>query len=266
MQFLVAIAHPDDETLLNGTLAKLAAEGHGVTVLCATRGEVGEIADAALATPETLGAVREGELREAMATLGVDDVRFFHYRDSGMAGTPENDDPRALVQAEPMEVIMDLVALMQEVYPDVVITWDASGGYGHPDHIRVHETVTEAFASYKMRSGNAVRLYYWVFPADLMADVGAEMRALGFEWGIDEEGAPSAVAERLPVTTIIDVEAQMELARQAMAAHRTQLTPMFESFDRLSEPLRRRFIGLDYYHRVDPPWSEGEPVETSFEG
>src|SRR5436190_23132113 len=106
---LVVIAHPDDEALgVDGTMARAIEEGHEVTVVCATRGEVGEISDPAIATPETLGEVREQEMRDAMAVLGVTDVRFLDYRDSGMAGTPENEDERSLLQAEPMEVAMDL--------------------------------------------------------------------------------------------------------------------------------------------------------------
>src|SRR5687768_16277194 len=99
---LVVVAHPDDEVFgMGGTMARLIDDGPAVTVVCAPRGEVGEISDPALATPETLGEVREQELRNAMRELGVEDVRFLDYRDSGMAGTPENEDTRAFIQAEP---------------------------------------------------------------------------------------------------------------------------------------------------------------------
>jgi LmbE family N-acetylglucosaminyl deacetylase len=260
-QVLIAIAHPDDETLTGGTLARAVAEGHGVTVVCATRGEVGEISDPALATPETLGEVREGELRAAMAELGVEDVRFLGYRDSGMEGTPENEDERALVQAEPLEVAMDLTALMQEVYPDIVITWDASGGYGHPDHIRVHETATEAFESYKMRSGRPVRLYYMALPTHLFEEMQRELAALGIEFGSDEIRASRARFERPPITTEIDVSPYVEQKRNAMRQHRSQFPPDMP-FDKLSEDLQRRFFNVEYLHRADPPWNEGEAKES----
>ncbi|MGH2583402.1 MAG: PIG-L family deacetylase [Dehalococcoidia bacterium] len=266
---MVIVAHPDDETFgVGGTMARLADEGHTVTVVCATRGEVGEISDPALATPETLGEVREQELRNAMAELSVDDVRFLDFRDSGMAGTPENEDPASLFQAEPLEVAMDLTAIMQEVNPDVVITWDASGGYGHPDHIRVHETATEAFGSYEMRSGRPVRLYYMALPVHLFEEMTAELRAQGIEWGSDDNDEIGDAIQRLPhpaVTTTIDVAAYVDKKQLAMQQHRSQMQPD-SPFDKLSEDLRRRFFGTEYFHRAIPPWNEGEPEEhTLFE-
>jgi LmbE family N-acetylglucosaminyl deacetylase len=262
---LVAFAHPDDESLSTGTLARLVAEGHAVTVACATRGEVGEISDPALATPETLGAVREQELRDAMAELNVHDVRFLDYRDSGMEGTPENDDPRSLFQAEPMQVVMELTAIMQEVNPDVVVTWDKSGGYGHPDHIRVHETATDAFDSYVMRSGKTARLYYTALPVHLFAEMADELRAQGVEWGNEDIRDAAAHLERPPVTTAIDVMPYLEAKRRAISRHRSQFPPD-SPFDKLSDGLRNRLFGIEYFSRAVPPWNEGEPLEDSLVG
>lgn len=263
---LVVVAHPDDETFSTGGLmARSVAEGHAVTVVCVTRGEVGEISDPALATPETLGQVREQELRDAMAELNVHDVRFLDYRDSGMDGTPENDDPRALVQAEPMQVAMELTAVMQEVNPDVIVTWDRSGGYGHPDHVRVHETVTDAFDSYVMRSGKSARLYYMALPVHLFAEMAAELRAEGVDWGNEEIRDSIMRLERPPVTTAIDVTAYVEAKRRAIACHRSQFPPE-SPWDKVSEGLRARMFGTEYYSRVVPPWNEGEPVEQSLLG
>lgn len=260
---LVVVAHPDDETFgMGGTMAKMVEQGHAVTLVCATRGEVGEISDPALATPETLGQVREQELRNAMLQLGVEDVRFLDYRDSGMAGTPENDDTSAFIQAEPMEVSMDLTAIMQEVNPDIVITWDASGGYGHPDHIRVHETVTDAFDSYEMRSGRQVRLYYTALPVHLFEEMATEMRAQGVDFGNEEIRDSMLRLPRPPVTTTIDVSPYVDQKRQAIAEHRSQMSPD-SPFDKLSEDLRRKFFGTEYFHRAVPPWREGESQEHS---
>ena len=146
LKVLAAFAHPDDEGFgPGGTLALLAAAGSAVTLVCATNGDVGEISDPALATPETLGQVRQQELRAAMAVTGVPDVRFLGYRDSGMQGTDDNNNPSSLYQASAGEVVGALVDIMREVRPNVVITHDPSGGYGHPDHITVHHRVTQAF-------------------------------------------------------------------------------------------------------------------------
>ncbi len=263
---LVVIAHPDDEALgISGTMARLVDEGDAVTIVCATRGEAGEISDPALATPETLGEVREQELRDAMRDLGVEDVRFLDYRDSGMAGTPENDHAESLYQAEPLQVAMGLTAIMQEVNPDVIITWDASGGYGHPDHVRVHETVVEAFGSYQMRSGRPVRLYYMALPMHLFQEMAAELQEQGVEWGNESIRDRAMQLERPPVTTVIDVGPYIEQKRRAMACHRSQLPPE-SPWEKVSEALRRQLVGAEYFHRAVPPWNEGDPTETSLFG
>src|SRR5438874_5056925 len=152
---LVALAHPDDESLISGTIARYASR-MPVTMLCATRGEVGEIAPGTGATRETLGAVREQELRDACGLLGVDDVRFLAYRDSGMQGTPENEDPRSFARADAERVAGEILGVMEQVRPKVVVTWDETGGYGHPDHMAMHRHVSAAFARMReKRAGDA---------------------------------------------------------------------------------------------------------------
>ena len=143
LKVLAAFAHPDDEGFgPGGTLAMLAAAGSAVTLVCATNGDVGEISDPALATPETLGQVRQQELRDAMAVTGVRDVRFLGYRDSGMEGTDDNNNPSSLYQASGDEVVGALVEIMREVRPNVVITHDPSGGLRPPgprDRVPAHD-------------------------------------------------------------------------------------------------------------------------------
>src|SRR5688500_2537474 len=109
-RLMVVTAHPDDEVLSFGGLIYLSAHaGVPVTLVCATRGEVGEIADPALATPETLGAVREAELRASCAELGVADLRLLDFRDSGVAGSPHHEHPRAFCRAPTDDVVPLLV-------------------------------------------------------------------------------------------------------------------------------------------------------------
>src|SRR5487761_2388882 len=113
-RILAIYGHPDDEGQVTGSLSRFIAAGDSVTLVCATRGEVGEISDPALSTPETLWYTRELELRAAMAQIGLRDVRFLPYSDSGMAGTPENDDPRALQQARANDVVPAIVAILRD--------------------------------------------------------------------------------------------------------------------------------------------------------
>ena len=108
-RILAIFAHPDDEAFgTGGTLSRYASTGQEVYLVCATRGEVGEISDPSLASPDNLGTVREDELRCAANTMGIKDLIFLDYRDSGMKGTPDNDHPRALINAPAAEAAVGL--------------------------------------------------------------------------------------------------------------------------------------------------------------
>ena len=164
MSVVCVFAHPDDEGFgFGGTLAMLARRGHRVTMICATSGDVGEISDPALATPETLAEVRRQEMRQAMSVTGIEDVRFLLYRDSGMDGTPDNRHPDSLYQAPPETVVARITAILEERQPDVVITHDPTGGYGHPDHVTVSRRATAAVSSIST-DGAGPLLYYVCFP------------------------------------------------------------------------------------------------------
>jgi N-acetyl-1-D-myo-inositol-2-amino-2-deoxy-alpha-D-glucopyranoside deacetylase len=143
-------AHPDDETIgTGGSMARAVADGHRVVLVTCTRGELGEIVVPDMDTPDNhrrLGEIRAGELEQAMAHLGVTEWENLGYRDSGMMGAAGNHDPRAFWQADPDEAIGRLVWLVRRIRPDVMTTYNAFGGYGHPDHIRTHDVAVGAFA------------------------------------------------------------------------------------------------------------------------
>jgi LmbE family N-acetylglucosaminyl deacetylase len=144
---LSVMAHPDDETFgMGGTLALYARGGVKVHLICATRGEVGEVDPEYNETIKSAACLRTQELRCAAQTLGIDQVHFLNYRDSGMPGSEENDHPKALV-AQPVEkVAREVVHLIRQIRPDVVVTFDPIGGYRHPDHIAMHQATVQAFA------------------------------------------------------------------------------------------------------------------------
>lgn len=271
---MAVYAHPDDETLCSGTMAHYAGRGLPVTMVCATRGEVGEIAPGTGATPETLGEFRERELREACAALGVDDVRFLGFRDSGMAGTPENDDPRSLNRAAAAQAVEPLVRIIRELRPAVIATWDASGGYGHPDHIAVHHHATAAYraaadAAMYRELGRAHRvraLYYSVIPIEEFAAIRQELEARGRQLDGPADGdAAFAALPRVPANCRIDVSGVYDRKRAALRAHRTQLD---ESgiFGDLPDDLARRLFGVEYFHRADPPLDGKAMLDDLFAG
>lgn len=141
-------AHPDDEILApGGTVAHYASQGVHVEWVCATQGEAGEIADPSLATPATIGQVRQKEMLCAAETLGIQKVHFLGYRDSGMAGTKDNQHPQAYVNAAEEEVVPRLVTLIRRIRPSVILTFEPYGGYGHPDHITIHQHTHDALTA-----------------------------------------------------------------------------------------------------------------------
>lgn len=270
---LAIYAHPDDETLCSGAMAHYAIRGVPVTMVCATRGEVGEIAPGTDATPETLGEHRERELREACTILGVTDVRFLGFRDSGMAGTPENADPRCLHRAAPENVIEPLVRAIRELRPAVIATWDASGGYGHPDHIAIHHHATAAYraaadpAQYH-HLGSAHRagaLYYSVIPIEEFTQIREDLVARGIDLGDPGNGDGPDPLPRVRANCRIDVSEVYDRKRAALRAHRTQLD---ESgiFGGLPDDLARRLFGTEYFHRADPPLPDGAMLDDLLAG
>ena len=177
-RLLCSIAHPDDETFGSGsTLIKYASEGVSVFTAYATRGDVGEIVEGAAATSETLSAVREQEYYNAGKVLGVQQSILYGYRDSGMAGTPDNDHPNAYIQVPMDEVVAKIVDTIRELKPHVIITFDEGGGYGHPDHMRASEATKLAYfaAGDPAYSGSSLapwktsKFYFQAFPRSTMS-------------------------------------------------------------------------------------------------
>jgi LmbE family N-acetylglucosaminyl deacetylase len=145
-KILVVLAHPDDESFgMGGTLALYASRGVDVRLVCATRGEMGEIDPEYKETIQSAACLRTQELRCAVEQLGLSELYFLNYRDSGMPGAEANHHPKALA-AQPVEQVAQEVAhLIREVRPQVVLTFDPIGGYRHPDHIAIQRATVRAF-------------------------------------------------------------------------------------------------------------------------
>lgn len=145
-KLLVVLAHPDDETFgMGGTLALYAQRGVNVQLICATRGEVGEVDPQFRENLHSAACLRTQELRCAAEVLGLAEIHFLKYRDSGMPGSPENHHPKALA-AQPVEQVAREVAhFIRQIRPEVVLTFDPIGGYRHPDHIAVHKATVLGF-------------------------------------------------------------------------------------------------------------------------
>lgn len=230
-------AHPDDEQGISGTFAKYARQGINTSLICATRGEVGEIAPGVDATPETLGQVREGEMRCAAAKIGLRHLYMLDYRDSGMVGTPENEDERCLHQADLLDVAARVTKIVREQKPQVLVTFDAWGGYGHPDHIQIHKAALLAFFvagdkrafPEQLKDGldpwTPQKLYFNVWPRsrfnaylEFLKEQGEEMP----EWltGFGQRALPEEV-----ITTRVEVSEFANLKLESLQCHASQLGP-----------------------------------------
>jgi N-acetyl-1-D-myo-inositol-2-amino-2-deoxy-alpha-D-glucopyranoside deacetylase len=229
-RLLLVHAHPDDESIGTGaTMARYAAEGAQVTLVTCTLGELGEIIPPDLAhlgadAEDRLGEYRIGELDAACAALGVADHRFLggqgRWRDSGMMGTEGNDDPRCFWRADPDQAADALLGVIREVRPQVLVTYDDNGFYGHPDHIQAHRVAWRAF----QRAG---------------------------DYGLAKFYA-TAAPDSGQVTTEIDATAYLGRKQAAMRAHATQITvdpPYFA----LSNQVRHDLRGVEYYTLLAGP-------------
>ena len=260
-RLLLVHAHPDDETINNGvTMAKYAALGAQVTLVTCTRGEEGEVlvnelANLASDKDDKLGEHREIELKDAMDELGIKDFRFLgapskKWRDSGMMGTPANDRDDVFWQADLDEASIELVKIILEIKPQVLITYDEFGGYGHPDHIKAHRVAMRA-AELAANQGWQVSKIYWNTMPRSVIQMGIEKMK---EVGSDFFGAESA--DDLPfakpdelATTVVNAPEYVPQKLAAMKAHATQISedgPFFA----LSKNLGLSVWGDEYYTLV----------------
>jgi N-acetyl-1-D-myo-inositol-2-amino-2-deoxy-alpha-D-glucopyranoside deacetylase len=264
---LAVFAHPDDEAFgTGGTLATYAAQGMYVTVVSATRGEAGEIADPTLAKPETLGMVREHELRCAAQILGIEEPVFLNYRDSGMANTPENEHAEAFIQIPADEVVRRLVGIIRRIQPQVVITFEPNGGYGHPDHIAIHRHTVAAFHAAADSSRfpdqgapwQASRLFYTAIPRSFFQEMRQRLETLGVDTSDFERFEKAGVGwPDEDVHVRLNVSEQIEAKWAAMRCHRTQFGPD-SIFRRLPEAMAKEIMSYEHFALA---WPEAVPEQ-----
>ena len=241
-------AHPDDEGFgSGGTLAMLASHGHSITIVCATNGDVGEISDPCLATPETLGSVRKSELRCAMKVTGIHDIRFLDYRDSGMEGTQDNRHPNALINSEPAMVINQISTILSSINPDVILTHDPTGGYGHPDHKTISSYTREAYLEILRReSSTQCALYFVCFPKSDFQRIWETLYELGIKPPFASENLNDLGTPDEAVTTVIDVRSYVDTKIASLNCHKTQIDPN-GPFEQLPETMLRDIMSTEPY-------------------
>ena len=272
-RLLLVHAHPDDETITTGvTMAKYVADGVAVTLVTCTLGEEGEVLVPELeqlgaAHDDELGPHREKELAAAMAVLGVTDHRFLggagRYRDSGMMGLATNDRPDAFWRADLLEASSEVCGVIRAVRPQVLVTYDQNGEYGHPDHIQAHRVATygaalAAAASFRPDLGPAwdVPKIYWTAMPRSMLEKGLEQAATMGKtalFGVESaDDVPWVVDDEL-ITTHIDGRDLEPVKMAALREHRSQVDPSGPFFE------MAEVIGPDAFGREFYSIAKGEP-------
>ena len=274
-RLLVALAHPDDESFgPAGTIIHYASQGVAVHYICATRGEAGDVDPELLEGTTLPGELRTQELECAARHLGLAGVHFLGYRDSGMANTPENQNPASLFQAPLEQVAEKIVGLIRQIRPQVVLTFDPIGGSFHPDHLKMNQATTLAFhaagdperfayqGEQHLVPYQPQKLYYMVFPlwwakaaVRILPLFGQDPTAMGRNRDINLKQMVDQ--EFQAVTTRINISPYLDASEQAARCHASQIAGGPSHIPRF---LRRWLFRFDRYARVVPPF-EGERVE-----
>ena len=265
MSTLVLVhAHPDDEAIsTGGAMMKAHADGHRVVLVTATRGEVGEIHNMdEKATRPHLGGVRTKELEKAAGILGVNRSVFLGYRDSGMVGTADNENPESFHQAPLDEAAGRLEAILREERPEVVVTYAEDGTYGHPDHIKAHHVTNAALDLLEKEGWRPRKLYYTVIPRSAMK---------AFAESLPEEARQDNIGSRIQgtpdelITTKVDVGDYVDRKRAAFGAHVSQNDPN-SWFASIAEEIYRLAFGTEYYQLARGKPASDLPESDLFAG
>lgn len=258
-------AHPDDESIETGaTMAMYAAAGASVTLVTCTLGEEGEVIPPELRhlaadRDDTLGQYRIGELRRACAAMGVTDQRFLggagRWRDSGMAGMPSTERRDCFWRADAEEADARLVRIIREVRPQVVVSYDEHGYYGHPDHIKAYRVTRRAFGKaadpeFDPEAGpawRAGRLYATAMPRSALIRGLEMLRAAGTPFTVP--GSVDELPYGVPddqITTRVDARGALDAKIAAMRAHATQIH-VAPPFYALSNDVGQELSGIEHY-------------------
>ncbi len=275
-KILSVLAHPDDESFgMGGTLALYAEQGVEVHLICATRGEAGEVGPDYLKGFDSIAELREGELRCAAAHLGLAGVYFLDYRDSGMVGSKDNDHSNALIQAPIDEVAAKIVGYIREIQPQVVLTFDPIGGYRHPDHIHIHKAAVRAFdlaGEQHYQDGlppfKPQKLYYHTISKRFIRLAVRMIKLVGKDpakWGENGDiDLTSLAVEDFPIDTQINYRAVEKRKDAASVCHASQ-----GGAGLAKGPLRwvaRLMGGKDQFMRAYPPPTAKRREKDLFDG
>jgi LmbE family N-acetylglucosaminyl deacetylase len=268
MLTLMAVhAHPDDEaSTTGGILAKYSQEGIRTVLVTCTNGELGDTPDVQAGETghaddhdtEAVVALRLRELEESCRVLGVHHLETLGFHDSGMAGWPQNDAPGSFWSTPVAEAAQPLVALVERYQPDVVVTYDDYGFYGHPDHIQAHRITMAALET----TGSRARVYFPTFQRSRLPEFLARLSAAGMPAPALEESDFGSADE--DIAAVVDCTAFAPQKMAALKAHVSQAGNIF--FIHFPMDVFTEAFGKEAFVRHQPPWTGGAPDEDLFAG
>jgi N-acetyl-1-D-myo-inositol-2-amino-2-deoxy-alpha-D-glucopyranoside deacetylase/mycothiol S-conjugate amidase len=260
LTLLIVHAHPDDESIsTGGILAKYSADGVQTVLTYCTRGEAGDILNPEFVPPQSgmsITDIRAIELENAVNVLDVKSVNFLGYRDSGMAGAPENNHPQAFARADKQEATARLVEIIRRVRPQVIVTYNEKGTYLHPDHIMANRITRLAFKAsgdqdYHFNGGLEPwlpsRLYYTAIPLDRIRRMYDIIVEQGEEPGFDPEVLGTHEEN---ISAVIDVRKFLTRKLEALNCHQSQMNPN-GIFRRMPEKMREEAMGYEHFECVN---------------
>ena len=276
LRLLACFAHPDDEAFpVGGVLASNVADGRRVRLITTTLGEEGDIRQEGSATKETLGNVRRIELSCAVQALRLESNELYGYRDSGMVGWEANNHPQAFINAPEDEVVERLVREIRMFRPQVILTFEPGGLYGHPDHISISKHTTTAFdlASNPSAFPNQLaeglethtpqRLFYSARPKGFRLEWATKLRTAGIDFPMP---GPEQLAHGTPPEDIhleLDVSGHLETKMACIICHRTQVAPDWP-YHRVPREIAAWVLGREFYIRARPDVTDSEIVPDDF--
>ena len=275
LTLLAVHAHPDDESIsTGGILAKYSAKGLRTVLAYGTGGEAGDILNPDFVAPKpglNIKEIRAIELAAAVKVLAVETVCFLGYRDSGMAGRPENHHPQAFARADIQEATAGLVEIIRRVRPHVMVTYNEKGTYLHPDHIMANRVTLRAFQASgdsQFETGEALepwqplKLYYTAIPLERIRRMYRIVEERGEEPGFDPEviGTPED-----KITTVVDVREYLSQKLEALNCHQSQMNPD-SIIRRMSEEWRLEVMGYEHFECVHGCTAADTKETDLFEG